>query len=101
MQVGLTEVLLKNKAGTWLTAQVADLPAAASQLFQSGGWPANPTDDFSGEAHMLSTPSMLCMLCPCLFTSERWTASPHGTLLVVSNRALNPFQSAVPFVESE
>ena len=42
------EVSIKNLDGTWVTTTTADLGAAATQLFNAGGWPANPTADFSG-----------------------------------------------------
>jgi hypothetical protein len=38
---------MKNQNGKFITSRAADIPAAASQLFQSGGWPSDPTADFT------------------------------------------------------
>ncbi|GAX76329.1 hypothetical protein CEUSTIGMA_g3775.t1 [Chlamydomonas eustigma] len=46
--LGLMEVYQKNAAGVWLISGQSDPGAAASALFQNGGWPANPINDFSG-----------------------------------------------------
>ncbi|KAG1675595.1 hypothetical protein FOA52_014183 [Chlamydomonas sp. UWO 241] len=47
-EAGLLEVSVLNRNGKWLTSALADLSAAAAELYASGnGWPSKPSSDFS------------------------------------------------------
>jgi len=84
VELGLLEVTIQNANGFWVTSQTADVSAAASALFQSGnGWPAMPSDDFSGVS-LLNQPGdtvfPICAMPFMLVRTDLTTKSESGPL---------------------
>jgi len=84
IELGLLEVTIQNANGFWVTSQTADVSAAASALFQSGnGWPAMPSDDFSGVS-LLNQPGdtvfPICAMPFMLVRTDLTTKSESGPL---------------------
>ncbi|KAJ9515713.1 hypothetical protein QJQ45_002650 [Haematococcus lacustris] len=100
---GVTEVSLQNAAGNYLMSSQSDVSAAASQLFQAGGWPTDPTADFSAVTvvnqpgattwPIASLPFMFVRL-------DMTTAGDSGALLVaLVNYLLRPStQASMPLL---